>query len=156
MVGLLTDNDESAYREEVPTLTNWCHNNNLSLNISKTKVLVVDFRRRTSEPPPPTPSPLTGLQWSMSGASSSSASTLLRTLNWTTQTDSSEEGPPASLLPQATEEIWSELNIFRQFYSCTVESILTGCITAWYENCIALNRKALKRIVQTAQHISWR
>ncbi len=52
VVGLITDDDESAYREEVHTLTNWCHNNNLSLNISKTKELVVDFRRRTSEHPP--------------------------------------------------------------------------------------------------------
>ncbi len=49
VVGLITDDDESAYREEVHTLTNWCHNNNLSLNISKTTELVVDFRRRTSE-----------------------------------------------------------------------------------------------------------
>ncbi len=52
VVGLITDDDESAYREEVHTLTNWCHNNNLSLNISKTKELVVDFRRQTSEHPP--------------------------------------------------------------------------------------------------------
>ena len=25
------------------------------------------------------------------------------------------------------------------FYRCTIESILSGCITAWYGNCIALN-----------------
>ncbi len=30
-------------------------------------------------------------------------------LTWTTHTVSSEEDPPVSLLPQATEEIWSEL-----------------------------------------------
>ncbi len=72
VVGLIIDDAESAYREEVHTLTNWCHNNNLSLNISKTKELVVDFSRRTREHPPP-PSPSTGLQWSGSAASSSSA-----------------------------------------------------------------------------------
>ncbi|KAK6293977.1 hypothetical protein J4Q44_G00348070 [Coregonus suidteri] len=31
------------------------------------------------------------------------------------------------------------------FYSCTIESILTGCITAWYGNCSASDRKALQR-----------
>ncbi len=72
VVGLIIDDDESAYREEVHTLTNWCHNNNLSLNISKTKELVVDFSRQTREHPPPPPSPSTGLQWSGSAASSSS------------------------------------------------------------------------------------
>ncbi|KAM9419279.1 uncharacterized protein ACWYII_022498 [Salvelinus alpinus] len=25
--------------------------------------------------------------------------------------------------------------ILKRFYSCTIESILTGCITAWYGNC---------------------
>ncbi|XP_051569104.1 TGF-beta-activated kinase 1 and MAP3K7-binding protein 1-like [Myxocyprinus asiaticus] len=36
-------------------------------------------------------------------------------------------------------------NILRLFYTCTVESILTGCITVWYRNSIAFNRKALQR-----------
>ena len=40
------------------------------------------------------------------------------------------------------------------FYRCTIESILLGCITAWYINCTALNRKALQRVVRSAQHIT--
>ncbi len=42
---LADDNDETAYREEVSTLTKWCQENHLSLNLDKTKELVVDFRR---------------------------------------------------------------------------------------------------------------
>ena len=38
------------------------------------------------------------------------------------------------------------------FYRCTIESILSGCITTWYGNCTALNRKALQMVVQSAQH----
>jgi hypothetical protein len=37
VVGLITDNDETAYREEVRDLTMWCKDNNLSLNVIKTK-----------------------------------------------------------------------------------------------------------------------
>ena len=40
------------------------------------------------------------------------------------------------------------------FYRCTIESILAGCITAWYGNCSALNRKALQRVVRSAQRIT--
>ncbi len=47
--GLITDNDEMAYREEVHALTRWCQENHLSLNINKTKELVVDFRRQSRE-----------------------------------------------------------------------------------------------------------
>ncbi len=52
VIGLITDNDETAYREEVSTLTIWCQENHLSLNIDKTKELVVDFRRQSREHTP--------------------------------------------------------------------------------------------------------
>ncbi|KAI3362904.1 hypothetical protein L3Q82_011503 [Scortum barcoo] len=35
--------------EEVRALTSWCQDNNLHLNVSKTKELIVDFRRRQRE-----------------------------------------------------------------------------------------------------------
>ena len=44
-ISLITDEDERAYREEVRTLTSWCQDNNLHLNFSKTKELIVDYRR---------------------------------------------------------------------------------------------------------------
>ncbi len=44
VISLITENDETAYREEVRTMTKWCQKNHLSLNIDKTKELVVDFR----------------------------------------------------------------------------------------------------------------
>ena len=37
MVGLITDNDETACREEVRDLAVWCQANNLSLNVIRTK-----------------------------------------------------------------------------------------------------------------------
>ncbi|KAK3519303.1 hypothetical protein QTP70_023539 [Hemibagrus guttatus] len=48
MVGLISKNEESAYREEVQRLTAWCKANNLSLNVEKMKEMVVDFRRAQS------------------------------------------------------------------------------------------------------------
>ena len=45
MVGLITDNDETDYREEVRDLAVWCQDNNLSLNVSQTKDLIVDYRK---------------------------------------------------------------------------------------------------------------
>ena len=37
VVVLITVNDETAYREEVRDLAGWCQDNNLSLNVIKTK-----------------------------------------------------------------------------------------------------------------------
>ena len=39
-------------------------------------------------------------------------------------------------------------------YRCTIESILSGCIAAWYGNCSTHNCKALQRVVRSAQHIT--
>ncbi|KAF7643486.1 hypothetical protein LDENG_00238530, partial [Lucifuga dentata] len=44
IIGLITGNDEMAYREEVRTLTSWCQDNNLHLNVKKTKEMVLYFR----------------------------------------------------------------------------------------------------------------
>ena len=41
--------DETAYREEVRDLAGWCQNNNLSRNITKTKEMIVDYRKRRTE-----------------------------------------------------------------------------------------------------------
>lgn len=45
VVGLIKDNNESAYTEEVRQLTTWCRHHNLSLNVDKTREAVIDFRR---------------------------------------------------------------------------------------------------------------
>ena len=52
VVGLITDNDETAYREEVRDLARCCQNNNLSLNVTKTKEIIVDYRKRRTEHAP--------------------------------------------------------------------------------------------------------
>ena len=44
--------------------------------------------------------------------------------------------------------------ILKKLYSCTIESILTGCINAWYDNATYLNRMMLQRVVWTAQYIT--
>ncbi|XP_055499201.1 UPF0462 protein C4orf33 homolog isoform X1 [Leucoraja erinacea] len=45
VIGLITNGDETNYRAEVQNLADWCSRNNLSLNTSKTKELIIDFRR---------------------------------------------------------------------------------------------------------------
>ena len=52
VVGLITDNDETVYREVVRKLAVWCQDNNLSLNVSKTKELIVDYRKRLAKQAP--------------------------------------------------------------------------------------------------------
>ncbi|KAI4897870.1 hypothetical protein NFI96_007237 [Prochilodus magdalenae] len=43
--------------------------------------------------------------------------------------------------------------ILTTFYRGTIESILSSCITAWFRNCTASDRKSLQRVVRTAEKI---
>ncbi len=43
--------------------------------------------------------------------------------------------------------------ILTTFYRGTIESVLTSCITVWYGNCSAADRKTLQRTVNTAAKI---
>ncbi|KAI5085956.1 gastrula zinc finger protein XlCGF28.1-like, partial [Silurus meridionalis] len=45
-------------------------------------------------------------------------------------------------------------DILVNFYRCAVESILTSRVTVWCGSCSAAERKALQRVVKTAQHIT--
>jgi hypothetical protein len=52
VVCLITDNDETAYREEVREMTVWCMGNNLSLSVIKTEEMIVDCRKTRTEHAP--------------------------------------------------------------------------------------------------------
>ncbi|KAF7652753.1 hypothetical protein LDENG_00092710, partial [Lucifuga dentata] len=45
VIGLINDNDERAYREEVNNLAAWSLENNLVLIVNKTTELIIDFRK---------------------------------------------------------------------------------------------------------------
>jgi hypothetical protein len=52
VVGLITDNDKTAYREEDRDLTVLCMDNNLSLKVIKTKEMIVDYRKWSTDHAP--------------------------------------------------------------------------------------------------------
>ncbi|KAI3356445.1 hypothetical protein L3Q82_017655, partial [Scortum barcoo] len=90
-------------------------------------------------------------------ASGSSGFTSVRTSpGLITLTLSHKVSQTAALLPpQAAEEAQHGLKDTLQLLQVHHrESILTGCITTWYSSCTALNRKALQRVVKTAQYTS--
>ncbi len=46
VIGQISNSDETSYREEINNLSEWCTENNLLLNIRKTKELIIDFRKK--------------------------------------------------------------------------------------------------------------
>jgi hypothetical protein len=76
---------------------------------------------------------------------------ITKKLTWSKHTKTVVKRAQQNLFPLRRVKIFGMgPQIFKRFYSCTIESILTGCITTWYGNCSASDRKALQRVVRTA------
>ncbi len=151
VIGLITNNNEMAYREEVSTLTKWCQENHLSLNIDKTKELVVDFWRQSREH---TPISIDKTPVERVNSFEFLCVHITEDLTWSAHTDAVlKKAHQCLFFLRWLRKFGMSPSILRPFYTCTMESILTGCITAWFENNTAGNRKALQRVVQTARHI---
>lgn len=66
VVGLIKDEDDAAYRMEVEWLTTWCRIHSLLLNVSKTKEMVIDFRKNSRPAHSPLIIDVVVVQWAHS------------------------------------------------------------------------------------------
>ncbi|XP_055486754.1 collagen alpha-1(XXIV) chain-like [Leucoraja erinacea] len=114
VVGLISNNDEAAYRSETIRLANWCRENNLELNTSKTKELI-------------------DLTWSHH---------------------------LSSLVKKANQRLYHlrrlrdfklPLRVLKNFYTHTVESILSGSIITWRGSTTERDQLALRRVLRSAE-----
>ncbi|KAI3362828.1 hypothetical protein L3Q82_001662 [Scortum barcoo] len=137
VIGLISDNDESHYRAEVEHLATWCADNNLLLNTSKTKELIVDFRKVKRETHDPIH--INGMAVELECVSS------FRFLGIHISENLSLTANTSSLIKKAHQRLFflrtlkknhlSTAILGNNFYRCAIESILTNCITVWYGNC---------------------
>ncbi len=151
VVGLISKRDETNYRSEVSRLAGWCSDNNLSLNVEKTKEIVVDFRRVHTQHAPLT---INGATVERVSSTKFLGVHITEDLSWTNNT--------AALAKKAQQRLYflrklrrarAPAPIMCTFYRGTIESILTSCITVWYGACNASCRKSLQRIVRAAEKI---
>ena len=151
VIGRITGRDEEAYRREVASLVSWCEDNNLTLNKDKTKEMIVDLRKKRS---PHRPLFIGELEVERVSSFKYLGVHISDDLTWTLNT--------TQLVKKAQQRLYflrrlrkfgMSPEILRNFYSCIVESILTGCIAVCYGSTSALDRRRLQRVVKTAERI---
>uniref|UniRef100_A0AAR2L374 Reverse transcriptase domain-containing protein n=1 Tax=Pygocentrus nattereri TaxID=42514 RepID=A0AAR2L374_PYGNA len=151
VVGLISEGDETAYRKEVLKLAAWCSENNLALNTKKTKEIIVDFRKHSTDPDP----------LSNNGECLERVCTF-RFLGVQISTNITWTDNITAVIKKAQQRLHFlrvlrkhnlDSNLLLTFYRSSIESLLTYCITVWYGSCTMADRERLQRVVKTAQKI---
>eukprot|EP00061_Rhincodon_typus_P003520 g20281.t1 len=119
MVGQLSNNNMSEYRKETEGLVMWCNNNNFSLNVGKTKQLIIDFRKKGGEY---TLIDINGAEFERVEIVKFLGMTITDNLPWTSNVDATAKKAQQCLfflrwLRKYSMSIRSLIN----FYRCTIE-----------------------------------
>ena len=96
-----------------------------------------------------------GMKWKWSKASKFLGVQITYNLSWSPHADAIVKKAHQCLyFLRRLRKFGMSATTLTNFYRCTVESILSGCITAWYGSCSAQDCKKLQKVVNVAQSIT--
>ncbi len=151
IVGLISGGDETVYRDEIQRLTEWCTANNLALNSSKTKELIIDFRKHNTNH---TPLHISGVCVERVPAFRFLGINITEDLSWNTNTSAAVKKAQQRLYFLRTlRKNHLQEQLLVSFYRCAIESVITYCISMWYTSSSAADKKALQWVINSAQKI---
>eukprot|EP00061_Rhincodon_typus_P002525 g17788.t1 len=109
-----------------------CDENNLSLNVSKIKELIIDFRKTGAEH---ALIYINGTEVERVNSIKFLGVMITNDLSWTSNVNVTVKKAQQCLF--FLRRLWKfdmSIRSITNFYRCTIESILSGCITVWYGN----------------------
>ena len=152
VIGLISDDDESAYRDDVKQLVSWCASNDLVLNVSKTKEIVVDFRKSKSVP---STLIVNNSEVEIVDSFKFLGIHITSNLSWSLHARyMCKKGQQRLYFLRCLKKFHMKPEILVNFYRSIIESILTGSIMVWFGNMTESDRNALSRVIRTARRLT--
>ena len=149
--GLITNSDESAYRTEVNNLVTWCANNDLELNVKKTKEIIFDFRAEKS---PPDPLIINGEEVEIVDNFKFLGTTISNDLKWETNARlAAKKANKRLFFLRQLKRFRVNTRILVLFYRATIESVLSFSFSVWYGNATLEDKRLLNSVVKAAERI---
>ena len=143
--------NETDHKRAITELVNWCSNNNLLLNATKTKEIVVDFRKNKS-----TISPILINNQPIEIVEKFKflGTTISYDLKWQNNVDEIVKKAHQRLyFLRQLRKFSLSTPILVNFYRSVIESILTFSIIIWYGNLTDTQKGSLDKIMKTASKI---
>ncbi|KAJ8283676.1 hypothetical protein COCON_G00025260 [Conger conger] len=151
ILGLIKREDESSYRDLVHRIIAYGEDNDLVLNLDKTKELILDFRKKS---PSLQPLVVKGTVVERTESYRFLGLQISESLSWAKHTAATVQKAQQRLyFIRLLKKARLGLQPLTQVYRGLVESILTSGITVWYGNTTMAERKKLQRVIKTAERI---
>ena len=151
MTGLISNSDETDYRQEIQQIVNWCETNNLFLNVSKTKEMIVVFRRNKV---PILPLYINNTEVERISSFKFLGTYISNDLSWNINCD--------EILKKAKQRLYflRQLNFYNvnntillHFYKAIIQSILTSSILVWFDRATQHDLSKLSAIIKQSERI---
>ena len=149
--GFINHNNETDYRKQIVNISTWCKCNNLLLNVSKTKEMIIDFRKNKT---PIDPVYINDTPVDQVTSFKFLGSLVTHDMSWDLNCK--------TLLMKAKQRLYFlrklksfnvNKNILLSFYRAIVESILTASINVWYDKASAYHKERIDSVVRQAERI---
>ena len=149
IIGLISNDDEQMYRQEVSNFTDWCHDNFLNLNVKKTKEMIIDFRKDANIAQGPLTIQNENVEivhkykylGSIVDDKMKFSDNLARMY---------EKAKQRMYFIRKLKNVHIDKAILTMFYRSIVETVITFCITYWFGNSTVQDRKRIDSIVKCA------
>ena len=153
LCGLLQDNEQHEYFDECEKLVKYCDEQNLVLNIKKTKELIIDFRK-SHNTTRIQPLIINNQQIETVSHYKYLGTTIDNKLNWSKNChDLYVRCYKRLFYMRKLKEFKVDNTIVALFYKSVVESVLTFCAICWYSSLAEHDKCKLKRVVKSAKRM---
>jgi len=152
LAGFIIGNDESHYRETISNFVRACHSDGLDLNVSKTKEMIIDFRR--GDVPALEPVIINGCAVEQVPQYDYLGSRISKDLTWCANTDKLASKAMRNIYGlRKLREFKVRKQLLKLFYSSTVETALTFGIAVWGGSLTKREKRTLNRVRRCASRI---
>ena len=149
--GLIKNDDETKYRSEVEAVVSWCETNDLMLNVSKTKEIVIDFRKDQNIKEPLI---IGGQIVEQVDNFKFLGSYISEDLKWNINCmNIIKKARQRMYFLRVLKSFRVRKQIFISFYRAIIESILTNSITVWFSAAANKDIKRMNSIVRAAEKV---
>ncbi|TWW52968.1 hypothetical protein D4764_0216870 [Takifugu flavidus] len=147
IVGCVENGQEDEYRDLVESFVRWSRENLLQLNVTKTKEMVVDFRKSKS---PPSPVCISGKDVEIVSSYRSLGVQLDNKLEWSTNTDAVYKAMSRLCFLRRLRSFSVCSRMLHMFYQSVMASTIFFAVVCWGAGIKAKDANRLNKLIKKA------